>query len=229
MSIENRIYNFVDGYDTNGQSVYDIWKQAGNLTGKAIDFFEFLKTGEQGDPGDIGPEGLPGRSAYEVWLAKEGNEGKTVDEFFNQTKKVLYMKGSDDGKTYTGSLVNGVLTFESFDKLYIETEPKTAYVTGEAFDPTGMVVMAELEDGTTKEITNYTYEENFANNQVIIKYSGFEVIIEITVYESMELMLQDFTYTVNEDGTYELNTWKGTYNGETSTRCIIPNHELITA
>lgn len=112
MSIENRIYNFVDGYDSNGQSVYDIWKQAGN-DGRATKFIEFLNSGPQGEQGEIGPEGPQGRSAFEVWLAKEGNEGKSEHEFFNNTKKTLCMKGSDDGKSYTGTLVNGVLSFSS--------------------------------------------------------------------------------------------------------------------
>lgn len=41
------------------------------------------------------------------------------------------------------------------------------------------------------------------------------------------VLLKDFTYTENEDGTYTITDWKGTLNGEASTECIIPEHELI--
>jgi hypothetical protein len=40
-------------------------------------------------------------------------------------------------------------------------------------------------------------------------------------------MLQDFEYTSNEDGTYTLTDWKGTFNGESSTEIIIPDSNLI--
>lgn len=42
-----------------------------------------------------------------------------------------------------------------------------------------------------------------------------------------EVVLIDFTYTKNEDGTYTITDWKGTLNGEASTECIIPDHDLI--
>ena len=34
-------------------------------------------TGEQGTPGANGADGADGQSAYELWVAQPGNEGKT--------------------------------------------------------------------------------------------------------------------------------------------------------
>ena len=50
-----------------GESTYDIWKGLGNEGGPS-DFIEYLR-------------GRSGKSAYELWLEQEGNEGKTLDEF----------------------------------------------------------------------------------------------------------------------------------------------------
>ena len=48
-----------------GQSTYDIWKDLG-YEGDTSDFIQFLR----------------GRSAYQLWLEQEGNEGKTEEEYF---------------------------------------------------------------------------------------------------------------------------------------------------
>lgn len=39
--------------------------------------------GDKGDKGDTGDPGADGKSAYQLWLEQEGNEGKTLDDFFN--------------------------------------------------------------------------------------------------------------------------------------------------
>lgn len=39
-------------------------------------------------------------------------------------------------------------------------------------------------------------------------------------------LLKDFKYSI-ENGNYVLTAWKGTYNGENSTKIIIPNDENI--
>lgn len=54
----------------------------------------------------------------------------------------------------------------------------------------------------------------------------------ITVYakwieKNPEVLLIDFDYVDNGDGTYTLIDWKQTYNGESSTECIIPNYDWI--
>lgn len=39
--------------------------------------------------------------------------------------------------------------------------------------------------------------------------------------------LVDFTYDENEDGTYTITGWKGTYHGIESTECIVPDSNMI--
>lgn len=39
--------------------------------------------GEKGDTGNKGADGADGKSAYQLWLEQGGNEGKTLDDFFN--------------------------------------------------------------------------------------------------------------------------------------------------
>lgn len=39
--------------------------------------------------------------------------------------------------------------------------------------------------------------------------------------------LVDFEYADNDNGTYTLNSWKGTYKGEPSTEIIVPNQESL--
>lgn len=62
----------------------------------------------------------------------------------------------------------------------ITKEPtKKAYTEGEKFDTTGMVVTAKYSDGTSKEITNYTFDLNSAlkktDKKVVITYKEGKV------------------------------------------------------
>lgn len=43
------------------------------------------------------------------------------------------------------------------------------------------------------------------------------------VCKAVSEVLTDFDYTRNNDGTYTINSWKGTLNGETSTECVVPS------
>ena len=70
--------------------------------------------------------------------------------------------------------------------LQIKTAPtKTAYKEGQNFDKTGMVVVANYKDGTSKTITDYTIKNsnNLSADQteVIIEYKNKEVKQAITV------------------------------------------------
>lgn len=91
-----------------------------------------------------------------------------------------------------------------------------------------MIITAVCADGSTKEITDYTYSIN--GNIVTITYieenNTFTTTLEITIM-TMEFILQDFTYTENADGTYTLTGWKETLNGQPSTEMIIPDNEKI--
>lgn len=47
----------------------------------------------------------------------------------------------------------------------------------------------------------------------------------VVVWESFSLT--DFYTQSNGDGTYTITGWKGTYNGEPSTKCIIPSDSRL--
>lgn len=90
--------------------------------------------------------------------------------------------------TYDGKSVTQPITVEknSIVSLQIKTAPtKTAYKEGQNFDKTGMVVVANYKDGTSKTITNYTVKNgnNLSADQteVIIEYENKEVKQAITV------------------------------------------------
>ena len=67
----------------------------------------------------------------------------------------------------------------------IETPPtKTAYVAGESFDATGMVVIAVYESGKETEITDYTVSKDVlavGDTSVVIDYQGKKTPQSITV------------------------------------------------
>jgi len=64
----------------------------------------------------------------------------------------------------------------TLSKIEIKTKPtKTSYTEGEKFDPDGMKVVATYSDGTTKEVTSYTYSPSTAlkttDKKVTITYT----------------------------------------------------------
>ncbi len=70
----------------------------------------------------------------------------------------------------------------------ITSEPtKTEYEEGEVFDPTGMVITGKYDDGTSKEITEYT-----------ITPSGELTKDNTTIYIFVGELSADITITVNE-------------------------------
>lgn len=225
------VYNFADGYNASGKSTYDIWKDAGN-TGEVSDFLEFIQLGAKGERGLQGLQGPDGKSEYELWLEQEGNEGKSEDEFLNKEFETIYMRDAVNGLIYTGKIVNGKLVFESqFKTIKVLNPPtQTKYNEGDTFNPEGMVIVAVYEDGSEKEITDYTYPETVTGSEVTISYvkdgTTYTTIVTVKIL-TMEDILVDFTYTANDDGTYTLNTWKGTLNGEPSTEIVVPDNPKI--
>ena len=70
--------------------------------------------------------------------------------------------------------------------IVISTPPtKTTYTAGQVFDPTGMVVTATFEDGTSKAVTGYTYEPADAlettDTEITVSYGGKTATQAVTV------------------------------------------------
>ena len=109
---------------------------------------------------------------------------------------------------------------------------KTNYTDTEEFDPTGMIIHANTYDGYTEEITDYEYDKYVTTGTDFheIRYTKYGItnILHVPITtRNLEVALQDFVYTTNEDGTYTIIEWKETLNGEPSTRMILPNSDLI--
>ena len=72
---------------------------------------------------------------------------------------------------------------KTLSKIEITTPPtKTAYTEGEKFDKTGMKVTATYSDGTTKEVTDYTYtpagELKTTDTAITVSYKEEEKTVE---------------------------------------------------
>ena len=135
------------------------------------------------------------------------------------------------GYEYVNSVSDGQLSYHSkCNGIVVAQMPnKTKYDTGIEFDPTGMIVAAECEDGTYRQITDYvtTVEYEDLSLTVNIEYTenGTTYSTSFTLY--FIEYLNDFEYIDNGDGTYTITGWKGTVNGESSTEMIFPNDERV--
>lgn len=77
-----------------------------------------------------------------------------------------------------------------------------------------------IVNGTTIENVVYNgqdLDKLVYNDVVVFEKSGFDA----------ERVLIDFDYIRNSDGTYTITDWKGTYQGQESTECIVPNKKEI--
>lgn len=110
----------------------------------------------------------------------------------------------------------------------------SANVTGDVFIDsdtiTGITIYSILQDGTKTEITNYkitNIDTTVTPNVIEFSYMDLDNIFTTSISTESCLSLIDFEYIIEENGTYTLTEWKGTYNGKPSTEIIIPNSELI--
>ena len=172
----------------------------------------------------------------------EQEDETAVDYIKNKppvTRQSLTLIDSVNGFPYTIQMVNGSLvSYCATKSIEITTMPdKLSYMQGQKFDPTGMVVTAVAYDGGAREITNYTYSDDYfmdiaTNVEFEISYNEggnvFKAYVTINVTEfNPAVELVDFAYTTNSDGTYTLTGWNGTTNGEPGTELIVPDNYLV--
>ena len=143
----------------------------------------------------------------------------------------IFIQDKGNGAIYILYMYNGeMIIAPECTKINVTTMPyKTNYWPEEEFNPDGMIVKAIYSNGSEKEISDYTYTviTESSNTKVVVTYEElgktyttfFLIIVENA---TMAETLIDFDYTVNDDDTITLNSWKGTNNGISSTYCIIP-------
>ena len=98
------------------------------------------------------------------------------------------------------------VTDVTLDKLEVTSAPsKTLYYIGDTFNPTGMVITAVYSDGSTREITDYTYAPDTVSKDttaITVTYGSKSVDVPVTVslVERLEITKQPtkVTYTVGE-------------------------------
>ena len=142
----------------------------------------------------------------------------------------------EDGKTFTANVIITVIAKKCTGIIITAQPTNREYVDGDVFNPAGMVVTANYNDGTSTVVSNYAYPTTGlveGATTVVITYvdgdSTFTANVTITVVSGFDVtkVLQDFTYKTNANGTYTLTGWKGTLNGVPSTECVVPDSELI--
>lgn len=152
----------------------------------------------------------------------------------DKPKSYISLVDQVNGYTYYISMRDGELvSYCQIESIAVTTMPdRVKYAPGEHFDPTGMVITATCADGTTREITDYTYTtdplvEGTTSVSIIYSENGVDYELPVAITCSMASILTDFTYSDNGDGTYTITGWDGTYNGEASTEIVIPDYENI--
>ena len=74
----------------------------------------------------------------------------------------------------------------------------------------------------------YIGDENGIARKLVKGYIGDENGIARLIFAGFDIsILQDFDYIENDDGTFTLTAWKGTYKGKDSTIMVTPDSELV--
>ena len=140
---------------------------------------------------DFDTTGLKVEAKYSDGSSKELKEGEyeIVDgknlKLGQETVTIRYTEGEKTVETTHTIAVKakepGVE--KTLSKIEITTPPtKTAYTEGEKFDKAGMKVIATYSDGTTKEVTDYTYtpagELKTTDTAITVSYKEGEKTVE---------------------------------------------------
>ena len=148
----------------------------------------------------------------------------------------IIMKDQINGMNYIVCMRNGnLVSYSKAVDITLAAPPtKMTYMEGEYLDTTGMVINVVCEDGSMREVNNYTCDNyvTIDNPIFIIAYVEnnveYTLTIDVTVTEFDETILQDFTYEKQSDGTYLITGWKGTVNGvESPEEMVVPDNPLI--
>ena len=227
LTAKNAIINGVDITDHASDTGIHVTAAEKQTWNKKSDF--------SGDYNDLknAPDILEDESGDLVYADVSGNVIVRIDKDGLETTHVavdaIVLKDAINGNIYMLQMQNGKLvSFSIALSIQITVPPaKSVYSEGEEFDPTGMVISAICQDGSTREIINYTYSED--NRTITIIYREWKSIHTATleiIRASIKDLLIDFDYTTN-DGTYTIINWKGTLNGQPSTEMVIPDNENI--
>ena len=113
---------------------------------------------------------------------------------------------------YLGITFEGSTPAKTVTKIAIKTNPtKTTYDSGDAFDPTGLVITVAYSDGSTEDVDYATHQSDFsfnpttitASGDVVVTYGGKTANISVTVAEVGDIyILEAPDKTVYRAGQY---------------------------
>lgn len=130
-------------------------------------------------------------SANKISSIYIGEKVRTIrrDSFLhcNEIKRIEINKLTNSMPDAPWGAVNATVNWLVFVKLLCITPPtKTIYVVGEEFIPDGLGVIADLSDGTTKEVTDYEVlgfdSKSKGTKTVTVSFLGVGATFEIVVY-----------------------------------------------
>ena len=113
------------------------------------------------------------------------------------TKVVLDENATTATVTINGGNADGTvlrITYKTLTDITYEGDIRTDYVEGEEFDPSGLIIYAEYDNGDREEISDYTIEPDrpleIGDDKVVIKYeeNGEEKEIEIPITVSEKVL-----------------------------------------
>lgn len=172
----------------------------------------------------------------------EQKADKSELEKLNTPKNYIILIDQVNGFKYRIAMRDGVLvSYVHIEGITVTSAPaKTTYMAGEYFNSTGLVISTVSSDGSTVEVSEFVVDETYVNTyltedvtEIGISYTDesgevYTTVVPITVTPfDPAVVLVDFEYTANDNGTYTITGWKETLNGESSTEMIIPNNGLI--
>ena len=222
--------------DWENHKIYicDSNKNIVEVTGSGSGNVEIFAGATSTEDGTSGSVPAPSAGEQNKFLKADGtwNSIKCLQLDSDDNLIGLKMKDRSNGYNYIVAIDNGTLaSYCAVASIAVTTNPtKMTYTAGEYIDTTGIVVTATLEDGSVVQLDDIVCDNyvTVENPVFIIKYDDISTELEVTVTEfDPAVVLVDFTYTDNGNGTYTITGWKGTYNGETSSEMIVPNNAYV--
>lgn len=161
-------------------------------------------------------------------------------EYVDLAKESVRLKDKATSYEYVLAIENGkLIALMSCVSIEYNGDP-IQIEEGDEFDLSGIVINKVSQDGSVSVIEDMenvkvisdSERVAFDDTEVLIAYNeyGKEYVTSIPVNVipfDPEVSLIDFNYTDNGDRTYTITGWKGTLNGETSTKMVLPNSSMV--
>lgn len=195
------------------------------------------------------------KMTFGAWLKKKFEQiekkltgfvdGKYVDTAINNNVfDRMVIKDSNTSNKYYLKIQDGVLVTEAFPiGFFINTEnTKTTFYEGDYINTDDLDVSLIYPNGSKEKTTDWSnvqfsryldrpltkQDDKITLTYVFNNEELFATTLDLTIIDfDPAVVLVDFNYTDNGDGTHTITGWKQTLNGENSTEIIIPNNGKI--